>query len=171
MKIRNRTSEGKFSKERLEDRFFEKVAIASIDECWEWTGSKVNNTYGHIKVSGKMVMAHRVSYEIAYGVIPSGLQIDHICHNKSCVNPSHLRLATMAQNARNKPLRLDNKTGFKGVSFVQRLNKWKAQIRVNRRDLYLGLFETIEAAHAAYCSAALIWHGEFANTGDNRESS
>lgn len=118
-----------------------------------------------------MVMAHRVSYEIANGKIPTGMQIDHICHNKSCVNPSHLRLANLCQNASNKPIRRDNKTGFKGISFVKRLGKWKAQIRVNKKDIYLGLFLAPQEAHEAYRRAAEILHGEFANMGSHDKPS
>lgn len=75
----------------------------SDDACWLWVGSKINNGYGVIRKprSAKKkgtALVHRVSYEIAFGPIPDGLDIDHKCRVRNCVNPNHLRTCTRRQN-------------------------------------------------------------------------
>lgn len=75
-----------------EERFRSKVNYS--DKCWEWTGTR----YGCFFRSGKKLYAHRVSYEMSVGPIPAGMQIDHLCRNRICVNPSHLEVVTGAVN-------------------------------------------------------------------------
>jgi hypothetical protein len=74
---------------------------------------------------------------------------------------SNLRAATHSQNIGNSRLRRDNRSGLKGVTEV-RPGKWRAQFRLDGRNLYLGLFNSPELAHAAYVSAARERFGEFA---------
>ena len=74
----------------------------------------------------------------------------------------NLRLATESQNMANARLSKKNKSGYKGVSWDLRCQKWRAQIQVNRKIIYIGLFATKEAAYAAYCVAAEKYYGEFA---------
>jgi hypothetical protein len=66
--------------------------------CWEWTGYLSWNGYGQFKFAGRRAYAHRVSYELEYGEIPARLQIDHLCRNRKCVKPSHLRAVTQREN-------------------------------------------------------------------------
>jgi hypothetical protein len=58
--------------------------------CWVWTGAMLECGYGFIAVAGKRKLAHRLAYELAIGPIPDGLEIDHLCRVRSCINPSHL---------------------------------------------------------------------------------
>lgn len=74
----------------------------------------------------------------------------------------NLRIATCSQNAINAEVRSSNLSGFKGVSFHIMTGKWQANITLNYRRQYLGLFATPEEAYAAYCAAARALHGEFA---------
>jgi hypothetical protein len=96
---------------------------------------------------------------------PCEFQIDHIdgdgLNNRRC----NLRLATKAQNAHNSRVRSDNKSGYKGVSWNKKAGKWVAQIQINTKTKYLGLFTTPEDAYAAYCKASAKFHGDFGRVG------
>lgn len=71
--------------------------------CWQWLGALTSGRpnqqgYGLVFVSGKVMRAHRVSYQVLKGKIPEGLVIDHICENRACVNPDHMELVTPGIN-------------------------------------------------------------------------
>lgn len=82
----------------LSQVFEEKVIKA--EGCWGWTGVHNARGYGHIGRNGTTVKAHRAAYELYVGPIPAGLQLDHLCRNKGCVNPAHLEPVTGAENCR-----------------------------------------------------------------------
>lgn len=88
----------------LEERFWDKVSIASKNACWLWKANKNNKGYGMIRLGGlqRKVLAHRVSYEIHKDKIPENLVVMHSCDNPGCVNPNHLFLGTMLDNAQDK---------------------------------------------------------------------
>lgn len=79
---------------RFEDK------IAKTDDCWLWTAAANNLGYGQLRVAGKALYAHRISYEIYTGEIATGLVLRHTCDNPRCVNPQHLLLGTKRQNTR-----------------------------------------------------------------------
>ena len=91
--------------ERVRRTFWSKVAVRSADECWPWRLSIGNHGYGQVgwgEPDGKhrMVLTHRLAYELTVGPIPGDLTIDHLCRNRRCCNPSHPRLLTNVENAR-----------------------------------------------------------------------
>jgi len=78
-------------------RFWAKVAKGAPDECWLWTGAKADG-YGRLCRNRNWFYAHRVSFGMAGNVIPDGLQLDHLCRNRSCVNPVHLEVVSNWEN-------------------------------------------------------------------------
>lgn len=84
----------------LLDRLLDKVMRDG--DCWIFTGTTTRDGYGLIRIDRRQTMkkAHRVSYELHVGPIPVGLEIDHLCRRRSCVNPSHLEPVTHTENVR-----------------------------------------------------------------------
>lgn len=75
-------------------QFWRHADVRGEGVCWFWQGA-VTNGYGRFRG----IRAHRLAYEIAKGDIPSEMMIRHLCGNKLCVNPAHLEVGTMADNA------------------------------------------------------------------------
>lgn len=66
--------------------------------CWLWQGTIMTNGYGFFRAAGHGYLAHRFAYSLLVGEIAPRLQIDHLCRNRSCVNPAHLRLVSLKEN-------------------------------------------------------------------------
>lgn len=110
------------------------------------------NEYGYIKlrVNGKNVSAHRIIYEIHYGTIPCGMDIDHINGIRNDNRIENLRAVSKSTNSLNTAKKSNNTSGVTGVMWHKQRKKWRAQFR----DKYLGLFSTVEDAKAVYDAAS-----------------
>jgi hypothetical protein len=83
----------------LIDRFWEKVDRTG--DCWVWTAATVRDGYGCIgdgAPSRRVLDAHRLAYQWLKGPIPEGLELDHLCRNRRCVNPDHMEAVTHREN-------------------------------------------------------------------------
>jgi len=121
------------------------------------------NPYNYIiiRIDEHCYRAHRLAWLYVYGKLPEK-QLDHINGIRNDNRIINLREATNSQNSMNKPNRKDNTSGHKGVKFNKKTNKWEANIKVNQKQTYLGLFVNKEDAIKAYQKAASLLHGEFA---------
>jgi hypothetical protein len=97
-------------------------------------------------------------------------QVDHKDLDPLNNRKSNLRIATHSQNQQNTAVRMNSRTGFKGVRYVPRSKLWVARICVNRRRISLGCFHSPEEAAAAYDVAATQLFGEFARTNGSMSS-
>jgi hypothetical protein len=79
---------------------FDRCAYNPATWCWEWTGPFHRGGYGRVPAGrrGASLQAHRLAYEYTNGPIPEGLQIDHLCRVRCCINPDHLEAVTPSIN-------------------------------------------------------------------------
>jgi HNH endonuclease len=83
--------------------FLEKVQ-REPDGCWTWLGTLSGSgrsralAYGYVRRHGRMQPAHRAYWEVLHGPVPDGLELDHLCRNRHCVNPDHLEPVTRLEN-------------------------------------------------------------------------
>jgi hypothetical protein len=121
------------------------------------------DAYGYIQVGymKKMYKAHRLIWAIVYGKFPIG-HIDHINGIRFDNRLTNLRSVTHQQNIHNqKNPNKKNKSGYLGVCWNKKAKKWQAEIQVNNKNKYLGVFESLIDAHNAYISAKQIYHSGF----------
>lgn len=137
---------------------------------WKWRAFFYGNHFRATRrewISGKdtLFYMHR---EILQA--PVGSMVDHRDGNPLNNQRSNLRLCTNAENVRNSPKHKDNTSGYKGVSWHEKTQKWLAQIRYGDKRHYLGLFDSAVDAAFAYDIAAVEMHGEFARTNSSTAS-
>jgi HNH endonuclease/AP2 domain len=124
------------------------------------------NGYRIITIEGRRYPAHRLVWLYVNGEWPL-YEIDHIDGDASNNRIENLRDCTRLQNAKNRPTNKNNIAGIKGVCRRPQAKKrpWRATIRLNRRCVHLGYFNTPEEAKSAYDAAATAFFGEFVREG------
>lgn len=127
----------------------------------ERAGKVKRDGYVEIGIDRKQYSAHRMAFLFMTGCLPRG-HIDHKNLDRSDNRWCNLRAATSSQNQMNTPKKLNNTSGFKGVSWHKREGRWRADIRIAGKKICLGLFDTPEEGYNAYCAAAARHHGQFA---------
>lgn len=113
--------------------------------------------YAQVKVNGRNLRAHRVIYAIVHGEIPEG-EIDHINGNRMDNRIENLREVSSSENAHNSKKPKTNTSGFPGVYWNTRDQKWVARIRVNYRQIFLGYFDDLNEAVEARKKAKIKYH-------------
>lgn len=119
------------------------------------------NSFGYVvgRVNGKETYLHRFVF-----TCPSGLVVDHINGDKLDNRKENLRSCTIKENIRNSGISKNNSSGCSGVSFIKSRNKYRAYITVDRKQINLGRFLTLEAAISARKTAEKQYFKEFARS-------
>lgn len=131
-----------------------RVSLSRSTKVGDLAGS-VNKYGGYVAVfvDGARYQAHRVAWLIVHGEWPA-CQIDHINGLRGDNRLCNLRVVTNRVNQQNKRRpRAGNTSGLLGVSWMTKANKWRAQIAIDGRVVYLGLFVDKHEAHAEYLKA------------------
>lgn len=132
----------------ITERFWAKAQKGP--DCWLWTGAISSTGYGSFWGPSGSRGAHRIAYEMAVGPIPEGLDLDHMCSTRACVNPSHLRPVTRKQNMEHlQGPTVRNSIGALGVRYDKRSGRYVVAIGHNRRRVHGGSFLTVEEAEQA----------------------
>ncbi len=122
---------------------------------------------GYVSLRGN-ITAHRWIFEYMTGEpVPDDLQVDHINHDKSDNRWSNLRLVTQAENAKNRSLNSNNKSGVSGVNWYKYTNRWQSHIKVDGKRVHLGYFTEFSEAVNARKNAEVLYgyhenHGKVA---------
>ena len=133
-----------------EEMFWAKVD--KTETCWLWTAARTgrNGQYGNFGIGyPKVMLAHRWSYQNAYGQIPEGMQIDHVCRVTLCVRPSHLRVVTNKQNHENTVAQKRSQTGVRGVYYDKRRGYYYVQVTSNSKRHCGGTYSSVTDAERA----------------------
>lgn len=134
-----------------------KVSRTNTIKIGQRAGYLRKDNYRVININGKIHLEHRLVWLYHYGHMPVD-KIDHIDGNPVNNDISNLRECSQAENLQNLKKPKTNTSGYLGVCFNKKLNKWQANIRHGNKNHHLGLFHTPELAHEAYLNAKSKLH-------------
>ena len=115
-------------------------------------GCLMNGGYWHIRIDAKKYLAHRLAWLYVHGEFPIE-HLDHIDGNRINNRFSNIRACSRAENGQNRISNKNSTSKYLGVHWHRLSNRWQAQIRINKKPIYLGLFDSEQDAYAAYCKA------------------
>ena len=145
--------------------FRNNIKIGQIAGCLWIDKRNPDSKYYQIVITGKQYKLHRLAYFYITNIDPTEKDIDHINGNSLDNRFENLRLATNADNNKNKKKHKNNKSGYKGVSWHKRIKKWQAEIQVNNKQIPLGYYTNKFYAALVYARAAKKYFGEFRRKG------
>lgn len=129
---------------------------------WSWCITSTNDGHYAVgKVNGKIILMHRYIIKA-----PKNMEVDHINNNRLDNRKSNLRLCNRIENARNCKFREGFTSKYKGVSWHKKANKWIANITINYKQIYLGLYDSELKAAQVYDDAAKKYFGSFSKTNE-----
>lgn len=144
-----------------------KAALAAYTkrdgECLVWTRALSPDGYAVMKAGGRSDQAHRVAWALTHGPIPDGMQVDHICHNRACVEMSHLRLASWSENQWNRK-GSTSATGHRNV-YAAKGGGYYVQIRHHSKKISFGSYSNLSDAAEAARRGRRELFGDFAGKG------
>jgi len=137
-------------------------------DCNQWNskyfgkraGCYGKKPYVYTAINHKNIAIHRIIFLMQHGYLPK--MIDHMDGNPRNNKIENLREATPLQNQQNQKLPKHNTSGYKGVIWYKRLNKWLVRVKVNKKQMHIGVFEDIELADLVAQEARNKFHGAFA---------
>lgn len=150
------------------------VALVDEEDAWatefKWSADRDSRTVYAVRSVWDGARSRRVALHREILKAPPGAMVDHVNGNGLDCRRANLRLASRDQNNKNVRKRHSNTSGYKGVSWHAQDRLWRARIAVNKRNVSLGTYRTVEEAARAYDAAARRYHGEFARTNFEAES-
>lgn len=127
-------------KENRIKKLMERVTVDPESGCWNWD-KPIQCGYGRAQLNGTKTLAHRVVYQLIKGDIPEGLDLDHLCRNRACVNPDHLEPVTRSENLRRGFISRGCKNGhpfneddFSVVHRSNGSNEWRCKVCHRERN-------------------------------------
>ena len=158
MKLSQETLKSELHYDPATGLFTRARAASTFRKVGEVAGGADRNGHIRISIGNRLYSAHRLAWLYVYGIHPSGA-IDHINGNRSDNRIANLRDVTLSVNQQNqRAAQKHNSTGLLGVTFNKARGRFQAQIGLGKDRRYLGLFDTAEAAHAAYVTAKRALH-------------
>lgn len=137
----------------------------NVSRCNVKDGSVAGKTrkdgYVVIGIDKKHYLSHRLAWLYEYGKFPERF-LDHIDGNPSNNKLCNLREANDSENAFNTKIRKDNTSGCKGIDFLKSINKYRARIRLNKKEIHLGVFDDLELAKLVVSEARQKYCKNFA---------
>lgn len=128
-------------------------------KCGKIAGTISSDNYIQIQISGKIYRSHRLAWFYIYGRWPNGI-IDHIDRDTLNSAIGNLREASPSENQRNRGINKNSTTGIKGVSLNSKTGKYESYIKISGKKKHLGLFSSVEEAHAAQVKAEAEIYGK-----------
>jgi hypothetical protein len=150
--------EGLVTQARLRERVvYDPATGVMVRRNGKRFGGMSRDGYFVAKLDNRQYKVHRLAWLYVYGTWPDG-QIDHINRNRSDNRIANLRECSFIGNQQNADYGNRNRTGFTGVRFQPSNGRFSASIRINRRNVHIGVFDTAAEAGSAYRAAKARWH-------------